>query len=78
MSDKMKRRAFILVLLCGVMNLPLVAEESVTQVTGKGLEIGAKVPEFGLISQTGGTVRLLEQLPKAPWTVVLFYRSADW
>ena len=57
--------------------LTFVLGQAPTDVQKIGPQVGARVPDFSLVDQTGAT-RTLRSLAGKSGTMLVFFRSADW
>lgn len=77
---------FSIALLCGLITVPISAQQSdktgagedqLDFKSGPGIEVGSELPEIRLKNQDDTEVSIHKLLEKGPVALV-FFRSADW
>jgi hypothetical protein len=71
------RRSFLLLAALMVVAAPVQGQRQAVDVSRLGPQVGARVPDFTLVDQTG-TVRTLQSIMGPRGAMLVFIRSADW
>jgi hypothetical protein len=71
------RRSFLLLATLIVVAAPVQGQRQAVDVSRLGPQVGARVPDFTLVDQTG-TARTLQSIMGPRGAMLVFIRSADW